>query len=1301
MALLTHLGRLYRFLPPNRRRASGRLTRPALAWRAALPPALLLAAALAALPAAAPRILALVGRGLGVEIVTAQAEISYLRGTVVLHDVSVEKSFAPGAAPDTILAAPLVTGRFAVGALLRGDVHAFEVTLTRPRLHLEIGADGRSTIDRIVAEAPWLRGPRKAGGGGNAQLDEINADGAIVEFQDLTTDPSLLLQAQVDLRLAVEKGAGATFRVHGAIDDLARAFDVAARIQAAPDGTVDVRGYARGEGLSLLFLNSYLPPSVHAELEDGAVEVALDARLGPAAAGGVAAEADVRRLRVEDRGRALASIAGLSLRAPRLDPAGGAIIVEKAVAAELEGAVLRDEAGTLHVAGLALALDALPRPHRPALPTIAIEEVLLDGAALAWRDRAVRPPVETVIRVPRFHVSHVRFPEVAEASRFEAQLSADGLLRGLAVEGRVDPFGERRSLALKARVDGLALERLAPYFAGGAAPVMHDGRLEIAAEATLRDLGPARFAIEASVTGTALYEGPAVLAAIGALRVKAPLVDLAARRIEVESFEVEDPAARVRRRADGRLEALGFLGETRILWPRPPTATGSAPPVPRTMREPEIRPPWAIAVGHARARGAWLEVRDEVPETPFAAVLDVKDATLDGLVLPETPTAAAFAIELGVANVLDRLALEGTVKPLGRERALTIGLRVDGFRPEPLEPYRPKDFPIYVRDARATADAVVRLEELSPGVFRGEASLTRLAAHDRGALLASLDELHVKARRLAPAERSFDFESVEIFGPEARATRLEDGRIQIFGWTSRKRIDAFRRGAAPEVGPAEPIATAAATRAGRAGPPPLVTIEELRVSDGRAELRDLAVKPPARFDLEELEASARGLTTAGLRGAPAARSAFGVRFAIADVLSSFRADGAVKIAPVPEGAISARVRGIKLPPLSQYAYAVKEVAFLSGTAWVSSDIALSAARFESQNRLVARDLKLGGDGAKALVLTGSSPISLDAAVTLLRDDRGVIDLRVPVSGERGQASVAVPGIVAEAIVEAMSSSLKKIVSPITRLFRRPENENTYRFPVVPFAAGLATISAEGARALDETARMLKQKEDAVVELRGGADPAADAPAGLYFRATADASELESPPALAALRARRKALGEVAPEVDVVFIEGGKTRLSGRLVAAAKGRVALESKVLKAPCEIDVKEVALLFLGTAQGRAVAESVPELKALLERQKAALDALDKDLAAVEAEVARARKLSRAEVDEEARAARREIRTRLRALAAERARTARGYLVTRGVAPGRLRTGDPIERAIALPAPDAPSGAVVEIELALTAGD
>src|SRR5207302_1900770 len=142
----------WRRLPPNRRHASGRLTWPARAWRVGLVPATLAVAALAALPAAAPRLLALVGRGLGVEVLTARAEISYLRGTVVLHDVLVRKRLAADGPPETVLEAPLVTGTVDLLGLVRGDVHVREVVLTRPRIRLEVGLDGRSTIARIAAE---------------------------------------------------------------------------------------------------------------------------------------------------------------------------------------------------------------------------------------------------------------------------------------------------------------------------------------------------------------------------------------------------------------------------------------------------------------------------------------------------------------------------------------------------------------------------------------------------------------------------------------------------------------------------------------------------------------------------------------------------------------------------------------------------------------------------------------------------------------------------------------------------------------------------------------------------------------------------------------------------------------------------------------------------------------------------------------------------------------------------------------------------------------------------------------------
>jgi hypothetical protein len=1176
-----------------------------------------------------PRILTFVAHGFGVEARAADLTLSFFRGEIAFCDLKVEKRLAPGGPPETVFEAPSGAVSIDLLALFCGEIRLVSIAARGARLRIEIGPDGRSTLRRIVDEAPWLRGAGDAGG--RLAVERVALEGLAIEFQDLSSDVSLYIGAALDVsfdsppREGDSEDPGARVLVRGTIDGLARDFAATARVHASHGGAIEIEASARGEGLSLLFLNPYLSPKVAAELEDGRLEVAGRARLAPAASG-VALAVDLDRLRIEDGARTLVSAAALSLRLPRFDAPARTLVVGRAAVRGLRFEARRDEAGVLHGAGFALAepsllarfrreLPAALRdtyrrlaalrgargaataafPPEPVFPTVVIEDIICEDIAIAWSDRAVLPPLETILRLRRAKLEGLSFPELPRTARYEAQLSIDGILDSLSISGRLDPFGNRRTLALAARLEGLALDRLAPYAAGAGAVLEGKNlRLEIEARAEVADLGPGRYAIDASLGETTLYDGTAVLAGIGSARLRMPLFDLASRRAEIAEIDLADPVIRARRRPDGRLEALAVS-----FAPKRRAGAGEPP-----------GPPWSAALDLLHVAGLWVEIRNEGGAVPFTSLVDVRDVRLSGLSLPGLDRPFSLSIDGGVLTGLDRLFLEARLGREGPERTLDIRASLEGFRPEKLAP----DFLRALADLREVAAETrlfVRFEEPEPGVFRGRASAGRTEVRERGTRIASLEGLEVEARCVAPGEDVWDFLRVTAIAPDLRVERLEDGRLRLIGWTSEGSFDLFRKsgGGSAGGGGREPREAARV---------PEVSIAKLDVHRGRAGIRDRAVSPPGVIELESIEVEARNIETRpGLRacgpdpsrgnGGEAGLTTFSVRTSAPDLASELRASGRLSLSPRASGDLAFHAQGVRLPALTPWGQAAARIAFLRGEGDLDVLLGLWPGRFESRWWIALRDLELGGEGASEKIEGGSGPVSLATAVALLRDEEGKIDLELKIDGERGARSADTARLVGSSIAQALSSSLRKIISPLTRLLKHVFGPR--EFPPVFFPPGEARLSEEAVEALERAAGRL---DGARVEVRGAADPATDLTPVLFFRSVMDAIDLGEegvPPVLA--------------------------RFAGR---------------------------------------------------------------GLAALEAEAARARRLDRLAREEEARAARREARARLRELALERAQAVKSYLALRGVAEERLLLGEPRAGAILpfAPAANPDNARAVEIRLA-----
>jgi hypothetical protein len=1077
----------------NRRGSNGRLTTSARLRRAALVSAALAAALLLSLPRLARHVLASAGREFGLEIQCARAEVSLLAGTAAFRDVVIETRDTAGAADKKIGDIPALTIELDPAALAAGRLRIRAIRAERPTLRLDIEPGGRSALERVLRDAPAR--VRAAGGAAvrpPLEAPAIEVTGATVELRHGPQDAPQVFRATFAAGL---ERLGGELRLHirGEAAGIARALEAAARIRpaAAPGGAFAIEGYARGEGLSLASLDRLLPPLVRLTLEDGRVEIAGSLAITPLARepSGIALDLALDRLRVEERGRALAAIAGLAISAPRIDPAAPALVLDRVAARELRADIERDPAGRLCAAGLSVDPRALmlPRPEPAAgPPALAVRDASLSGAVIGWRDDSVSPPLATALRLDEFSLG----PDL------RLQASLDGVVRRVELAARTADGEAGRSVTLSALAAGIDLAPLAPYLAAaGARPALANGRFAMDAHATVAALGGGRYRIGAEIDRAALSEGARVIAALGRVRVEAPLLDLALRRIEVGALELRDSEARLRRRPDGSIEALGIATAGPLDGA---ASTGCAATATAAVARPAAGP-WSVALRAARAEGLVVDLLDDAADSPRAAKVDVRDLRLADLRLPASPTPCAFALDLRAPGIVERLLARGTARASGATQSLAASLRVEALRPERLSACAPAAISFTAALVTATAELALEAVDLGPDAFGGEAALSRVALADASGPLAAIDEVRIRVRRAAPAAGLFEIDSLEVIGPDLRIERRPDGRLAALGCATRDPVDFLPSGAR---GDAAPPAPASAPPAGAR--PPLVTIDDLRISDGRLAWRDRALAPPAGLEIRDLDLRARRLGTAGLRGEPAPPASIVLRLAIPGAIENLRMDADLRlgVGRVADGIFILAARDVLLAPLSPYVQAASGVVFDAGRARLLARIALAPTRFQVDGHAVIRDLALSGEGAKALILRGStSPMSLESAAALLCDDDGVIDLRVPIAGDRGRA-IALEGVVGDAILEAVSSSVKKALSPLKRLLfgRRPPD---LRFPRVPFEPGRSALGPAGERALDEAARLLAARPDAAVLVRGDAQPAADLPPALLLAATAD------------------------------------------------------------------------------------------------------------------------------------------------------------------------------------------------------
>ncbi|WP_136798691.1 DUF748 domain-containing protein [Desulfosediminicola ganghwensis] len=178
------------------------------------------------------------------------------------------------------------------------------------------------------------------------------------------------------------------------------------------------------------------------------------------------------------------------------------------------------------------------------------------------------------------------------------------------------------------------------------------------------------------------------------------------------------------------------------------------------------------------------------------------------------------------------------------------------------------------------------------------------------------------------------------------------------------------------------------------------------------------------------------------------------------------------------------LKNYPLKSLSPYTIESVGTALASGSLKVKSDLKLKGNTLELQNDLHLEQIKTSTvDPALAAQLDKKLPVPLDAALGMLSDSKGNIDLQIPVEGKLDDLDIGIGDVVVTAlsksIVSAASSYFLYALGPYGALayvgMKVGEGLLDIQLPTVPFTAGSADIIPEQIDYLDRIATILKEK----------------------------------------------------------------------------------------------------------------------------------------------------------------------------------------------------------------------------------
>lgn len=761
-----------------------------------------------------------------------------------------------------------------------------------------------------------------------------------------------------------------------------------------------------------------------------------------------------------------------------------------------------------------------PKPAKPAASaasgtagadgagwTVTLQDLSLKGAALHWRDEALKLAWRLEELDAKAH--GVRWP-LREAMPFEASArlrpeQGNHEPANLKLEGEAAAQGGTLGFTLEA----LPLGPLAPALAQALRP-LPEGRL--GAQGRLRWTPDGLQTVEvaqARLDGLKLLDPAAraapPLAAWDTLALDAVRLELPRRQLDVGRLRLQGPAVQLSRDAQGQLNVASWFASS---------GASAPPPTPAAAPAAAEAGGWRVKLGQLQVeegRIAWRDAQPAPGSPPARLDVSRLQLALQDLQWPLAPGARPGSLSLQLAEA-DRGAGRTTATPPGRVqwrgRLQPTPLMLDGrWRIERLPLHLLQDYagaalPLRLLQAEGGFDGEVAVNTAAPGlrvVARGDVLLGGVrvvAAADGNAPddeLLSWQALSLKGldATVQPGSKPrVQLQAATLSDFFARLVITEQGRLNLQDLRGRAVLDN-----AGATAPAEPASTAASapaattttTRRGdvTVGPPLESRTRELPVDlvlgattlvNGRIDFTDRFVRPNYSAELTGLNGAMGALRSDQPGMAPLSLQGRAAGSALLDIQGSLN-----PLATPPELDITARATGLELPPLSPYAGKYAGYAIERGKLSVDLGYRIDKeGRLQASNRLTLNQLTFG----ERVESPTATKLPVLLAVSLLKDRDGNIDLDLPISGSLNDPQFSIGGIVLRLIGNLL---LKAITSPFALLAGASGPD----LSTIAFDPGSATPTEAARNVVQRAAQALVDKPSLQTTITGEADPVAE------------------------------------------------------------------------------------------------------------------------------------------------------------------------------------------------------------------
>ncbi|TXT30012.1 MAG: hypothetical protein FD131_2022 [Rhodocyclaceae bacterium] len=539
--------------------------------------------------------------------------------------------------------------------------------------------------------------------------------------------------------------------------------------------------------------------------------------------------------------------------------------------------------------------------------------------------------------------------------------------------------------------------------------------------------------------------------------IKGVRVDLPAHRVEIAEIINSGTRARMLRNKAGKIEWVSS-------------------PILKTIRATDAQvkdeKPWVGKVGKLAVEDLGFRFEDRSLEQ--VAVQEIEGFNLLGQELTNEPNKKGSISLKSKINKKGSLNVDGSLQIY----PLDVAVKVETVAIPllPLEPYFGQFLNISLTRGQVSNKGEAKAKLDAAGLkagYKGSFTLGDFVAVDK---LNSADFLKWKSLyfggidfRLEPM--AINIGEIALTDYFSRLILNKEGKLNVADIVKKPEGEAANKEEP------KPETKVVAKDAAPAKPPIPIKIGKITLQNGTVNFSDLFVRPNYTVNVTKLGGRVTNLSSAAdtvadmeLRG----RYANSAPVQILGKLNPLAAKSYLDI--------KADITGVDLVGFSPYSGKYAGYAIEKGKLSLNVAYKLENNQLAAENRLFIDQFTFG----EKIESPDATKLPVNLALSLLKNNRGEIDLNLPISGSLDDPQFSIGGLIVKVIVNLFVKAVTSPFALLGSMFGGGDELSN-----VEFAAGRATLNDAAGKKLEALAKALNERNALKLEITGRADPVAD------------------------------------------------------------------------------------------------------------------------------------------------------------------------------------------------------------------